>query len=66
MVLPDDGTGYPLDTFGLTVTPGLYKIYPQSNGPTMYIGSPYPMDMMGMTIMGEIYADIPLKAAAFW
>jgi len=68
MVLPEDGTGYLFDTFDLTVMPGLYKLYPQTNGPSEYSGPPYPMDMPGMPIpvMGELYANVPLKSAAFW
>ena len=68
MVVPEDGTGYLSDTFDLIVLPGLHKLYPQTNGPSVYEGAPYPMTMPGMPmpVMGEIYADVPLKAAAFW
>lgn len=65
MVLPDDGTSFLAgDPYYLTVTPGLHMMFQSVRPSVNYVGYPITMPN-GMTIQGEIWADIPLKSAAF-
>jgi hypothetical protein len=68
MVLEDDGEDYLADDpFLLEVKWGLYILHPEETGPrVLEYPEPMYMDGMPMPIMGEIWADIPLKSAAFW